>query len=77
MVEDFDDEKLINMSMDELDAMHEKVMRMKQAKAIKYQNDLIKEYQKLKSKMVAAGVVSENELPNFRERGWKRKSKTN
>ncbi|MBN9551452.1 MAG: hypothetical protein J0H31_21955 [Alphaproteobacteria bacterium] len=59
-------------SMDELEAIHEAVMQAKQAKAIEHQNELIRQYQELKVKMVRAGVVKEDQLPNFKVRGWTR-----
>lgn len=59
-------------SMDELEAIHEAVMQAKQAKAIEHQNDLIRQYQELKTKMVRAGVVKEDQLPNLKIRGWSR-----
>ncbi|RWI47588.1 MAG: hypothetical protein EOR25_15670 [Mesorhizobium sp.] len=60
-------------SMDELEAIHEAVMQAKEAKAIEFQNELIRQYQELKTKMVKAGVVKEEQLPNFKIRGWSRK----
>lgn len=63
---------LTDKSMDELEAIHEAVMQAKQAKAIEHQNDLIRQYQELKVKMVKAGVVKEDQLPNLKVRGWTR-----
>ncbi|ESY35710.1 hypothetical protein X748_13925 [Mesorhizobium sp. LNJC386A00] len=64
---------LTDKSMDELEAIHEAVMAAKEAKAIDHQNELIREYQDLKTRMVKAGVVKEDQLPNFKIRGWTRK----
>lgn len=63
---------LTDKSMDELEAIHEAVMQAKQAKAVEYQNELIRQYQDLKTKMVSAGVCKPDELPNFKIRGWSR-----
>ncbi|RWD43924.1 hypothetical protein [Mesorhizobium sp.] len=60
-------------SMDELEAIHEAVMQAKEAKAVEFQNELIRQYQELKTKMVKAGVVKEEQLPNLKIRGWSRK----
>lgn len=59
-------------SMDELEAIHEAVMEAKQKKAIEYQNELIREYQVLREKMVKAGVAEDDKLPKFKIRGWTR-----
>ncbi|WP_353645704.1 hypothetical protein [Mesorhizobium sp. WSM2239] len=59
-------------SMDELEAIHEAVMQAKEAKAIEHQNDLIREYQVLREKMVKAGVAEDDKLPKFKIRGWTR-----
>ena len=60
-------------SMDELEAIHEAVMQAKEAKAVEYQNQLIREYQELREKMVRAGVAPDEQLPKFKVRGWTRK----
>ncbi|TPL42565.1 MULTISPECIES: hypothetical protein [unclassified Mesorhizobium] len=64
---------LTDKSMDELEAIHEAVMQAKEARAIEFQNELIRQYQELKVKMVKAGVVKEDQLPNLKIRGWTRK----
>ncbi|MCA1304860.1 hypothetical protein LC049_20420 [Nitratireductor aquimarinus] len=59
--------------MDELDAIHEAVMQAREKKAIEHQNELIREYQVLREKMVKAGVAKDDALPKFKIRGWTRK----
>ena len=59
-------------SMDELEAIHEAVMQAKEKKAVEFQNELIRQYQELRGKMVRAGVAKDDQLPNFKVRGWSR-----
>jgi hypothetical protein len=66
---------LDDMSVEELDALHERIMRAKEAKALDYQNELIAQYQELREKMVKAGVANEDQLPRFKRRGWTRQTK--
>lgn len=63
---------LTDASMDELEAIHEAVMQAKEEKAVEFQNQLIREYQVLREKMVRAGVAPDEQLPKFKVRGWKR-----
>ncbi len=49
-------------------------MKAREAKAVEHQNELIREYQVLREKMVKAGVASDDQLPRFKARGWKRKT---
>lgn len=67
------DVDLSGKTMDELDAIHEAVMKAKEEKAVEYQNELIREYQVLREKMVRAGVAPDDQLPKFKVRGWTRK----
>ena len=60
------------LSVAELDAMHERIMKAKEAKALEHQNELIAAYQKLRDEMIRYGVAKEEDLPVFRRRGWKR-----
>lgn len=59
--------------MDELEAIHEAVMAAKEKKAIEHQNQLIREYQVLREKLVKYGVAPDSDLPKFKIRGWTRK----
>ncbi len=61
-------------SMDELDAIHEAVMNAREKATINKQNELIADYMKLRAEMVKYGVESDEKLPKFRQRGWKRKT---
>ncbi|APH74127.1 hypothetical protein [Aquibium oceanicum] len=63
---------LTDKSMDELEAIHEAVMQAKEKKAIEHQNELIREYQTLRDKMVKYGVAKDDDLPRFKVRGWSR-----
>lgn len=64
-------------SMDELEAIHEAVMAAKEKKAIEHQNELIREYQTLREKLVRFGVATDDALPKFKIRGWSRTVKPN
>jgi hypothetical protein len=59
-------------SLSELDEIHEAVMRAKEKAAIEHQNDLIKQYQALRTELIKWGVVSEDKLPMLKARGWTR-----
>ena len=61
-------------SWDELNKIHEAVMKAREQKAVDHQNELIREYQELREKMVKAGVASDEALPRFKARGWSRKT---
>lgn len=61
-----------NLSAEELDQWHERIMKAKESKAIEVQNELIAEYADLREKMIKAGVASEDQLPRFKRRGWTR-----
>lgn len=62
---------LEQLSVDELDAMHTKIMEAKAKKAIEQQNELVAEFQNLRERMVAAGVVGDD-FPRLKKRGWTR-----
>ena len=67
------DVDLTDKSMDELEAIHEAVMAAKEKKAIDHQNELIRQYQGLRQELIRYGVAKDDQLPNFKIRGWTRK----
>jgi len=64
---------LTDKSMDELEAIHEAVMAAREKKAIERQNELIRQYQSLRTELIKYGVAKDDQLPNFKIRGWTRK----
>lgn len=64
---------LTGKSLDELDAIEEAVQQAKEKKAVEQQNDLIRQYQELRMKMIRRGISRDDQLPNLKIRGWTRK----
>lgn len=72
MVDEVADIDLAGRSFDELEEIHEAVMAQKQKLAVEKQNELIRQYAALRAEMVKYGVCKEDDLPRFKQRGWKR-----
>lgn len=64
-------------SLNELEEIHEAVMRAREKHTIEKQNELIRAYQELRAEMVKYGVAKEDDLPRFKIRGWTRGPKAN
>lgn len=63
------------MSMEDLMGLEARIKAAKAAKAVDYQNELIVRYQALRDEMISNGVVTEDQLPRLKKRGWKRGGK--
>lgn len=63
---------LNQLSLDEINLLHDRIIEAKGRKAIEAQNELIARYQELRKEMIATGVVTEDQLPALKRRGWTR-----